>query len=171
MWCKELAKNRWCAPLNTAQAIVGKKERSHLSQKTLRTPNVPYTHTSLGKQYKNWSYFLNDLARFTVGFTKNTACSPETNSTETRNARQQIILHCFPTLQSTAQFHAMTISINLLPHHLLHKNNHCNTSSAAIALPATSPVTIHLLGLVRFSSFRNTAPLPSWRFFTWCPWW
>jgi hypothetical protein len=39
------------------------------------------------------------------------------------------------------------------PHHLLCKNYDCNTSSAAIALTATSPVTIHPLGLVRFAVF------------------
>lgn len=40
-----------------------------------------------------------------------------------------------------------------LPHHLLHNNHHCHTSSATIAYPAVS----HPFGLVWFDFFRDVA--------------
>ena len=66
----------------------------------------------------------------------------------------------YGTIQNTAQFHAMTISVASPPHHLLHKNYDCNTSSAVIALTAKSLAMIDPLGLVRFAIFT---------FFAWCP--
>ena len=52
-----------------------------------------------------------------------------------------------------------------MPHDLLHDNHCCNTSPVMIALMATSPTIILLLGLVQFTVFRYMEPLQPWWFF------